>query len=387
MNLADKIIEVYDKLDQAGITRWPIMATALSYYCILGLVPFLALCFALAKSFGLEAALTESINKYFATFEGQEQILAQLRALADNLIANYSGSLMAFVALALIFWSGYRVLVLLEMAFGKIFGYHPPRKTIYRVQDYGLVMVIMPFILVAAGGVNIFLTGLASASWPIPFNINPSGLISVLVVMLPYVVWWLVLSWVYAYFSRGLMRWRERLLGGLITGVVFQLFQTFYLRVMFALSSYNAIYSSFAAIPLFMIWLYAAWTIVLGGGELTRRLSDRLTTGGHFGTLVEPATWRRTLDLSLKVMRIVVEAYQAEPVGASVSFRQLSRQTGADMPSLGEAINRLLCSGLLARVSDGGGDEGPRFIPARDPAQLTGEAIRDSLETGLMEII
>ncbi|UQZ88517.1 hypothetical protein C4J81_04575 [Deltaproteobacteria bacterium Smac51] len=387
MAIGQQIMEAYDKLEQAGITRWPVQSVAISYYCILGIVPFLALCFAIAKSFGLETALVNAINSYFATFEGQDEILGQLKNFADNLIANYSGSLMAFVALALIFWSGYRILVLLETVFGKIFGYHPPRRAIHKIMDYFTVMVIMPLILVASGGVNIFLTGLATSSWPIPFDINPSGFISALVIISPYIMWWMVLSWAYAYFSRGLMRWKERLIGGFITGCVFQLFQTFYLKIMFALSSYNAIYGSFAAIPLFMIWLYASWMIVLGGGEVTRRFSDLFTTGRHFSSLVEPATWRNTVGLALKVMHIINRNYQATPQGGNTSFRFLSRETGADMPSLGEVINRLLAVNLISRISATSSDEGPRFIPSRSPDQLTDEYIYEALETGLIEII
>ncbi len=260
MAIDDKIMEVYDKLEQAGITIWPVQATALSYYCILGVVPFLALCFAIAKSFGLEAALSNAISSYFASFDGQDDILIQLRQFADNLINNYSGSLMAFVALALIFWSGYRILVLLETVFGTIFGYHPPRRPLHKAVDYFTIMVIMPLILVAAGGVNIFLMGLSTSSWPIPFNINPSGFISALVVMSPYILWWLVLSWAYAYFSRGLIRWRERLIGGFIAGFVFQLFQTFYLQIniIFLLALCNPYFQK-AACPGATTRLYKQW--------------------------------------------------------------------------------------------------------------------------------
>jgi predicted transcriptional regulator len=57
------------------------------------------------------------------------------------------------------------------------------------------------------------------------------------------------------------------------------------------------------------------------------------------------------------------------------------------MPPLGQVINRLLAVGLIARVSTGGSDEGPRFIPSRSPDQLSDEYIHETLETGLMEVI
>ncbi len=383
----DRMTEIYDKLDQAGILRWPVVATSLAYYSILGLVPFLALGFAVSRSFGLEDALSEAINSYFASFDGQEQVLRKLQELAENLISNYSGSVMAFVALGLIFYSGYRILTLMETVFGDIFGYHPPRRAIHRMMDYFTVMVIVPLLLVAGAGVNIYLMGLANSTWSIPWGINPSGFFSFIVIISPYLMWWLVLSWAYAYFSRGLIRWRERLLGGFITGMAFQVFQTFYIKIMFDLTSYNAIYGSFAAIPLFMIWLYLSWVIVLAGGELTRRFADYFVTGRGFFSLVPPATWRGTLVLCRRVMAEVIKNYTAAPAGRATCFRQLSRSTGAPLPALGSVINRLLVADLLVRISGPSAEEGPSFLPARSPDQLNDEYIREALETGLLEIL
>ena len=126
---------LFAALRQLGAGRWPLRATALSFYSILGVVPFLALCFAIAKSFGLEQALTTALNEFFTTFEGQEEVLGRMRGFADNLIGNYSGGVMAFVAIGLIFWSGFKILLYLESALDAIYGYHPPRKTIHPPVD------------------------------------------------------------------------------------------------------------------------------------------------------------------------------------------------------------------------------------------------------------
>jgi len=390
-HLVDRLSEAYDKLEQAGIIGWPILGAALSYYCVLGIVPFLALCFAIAKSFGLEEALMGAINNYFSTpadsADLSEVILEQLKELAESLISNYSGSVMAFVALGLIFWSGYRILTLLETAFGHIFGYHPPRRVIHRLIDYFTIMVIVPMVLVAGAAVNIFLIGLSKLTWSIPFGIDTTGFITGFVMFSPYLMWWLLLSWAYAYFSRGLIRWRERLVGGFLAGCVFQIFQAFYFNVLFALTSYNAIYGSFAFIPMLMIWLYLSWVIVLGGGEITRRFADLFVTGHGFVSLVTPATWKNTLDLANEVLAEIVKNYQAEPKGRPTSFRQLSRATGAPLPRVGSVVNRLLSVDLIVRISGPSIDDGPSFLPARSPDQLTEAYVREALETGTIEIL
>ncbi|MDR2946868.1 MAG: YihY/virulence factor BrkB family protein [Candidatus Adiutrix sp.] len=394
MNFIDRLDDMYDKLDKAGVIRWPVQAAALSYYCILGLVPFLALCFSVAKSFGLDADLYSTIDGWAdRTFGGLDeqyqdvvyQIIAMIKGFTENLIANFSGGIVAFVALGVIFWACYRLLALLEDIFGRIFGYHPPRRPIHRVMDYFTVMVIVPLVLMAALTIKIYLTGLAAETWEIPLGLDPSSFISIFIILSPYVILWLVLSWAYAYFSRGLVRWRERLLGGFVASLVVQLFLTFYLSIMFALSSYSAIYAGFAAVPLCLIALYSSWLIVLGGGELTRRFYDFFAGSHGFFSLVTPATWRNTVDLARAVMAEVVRNYQAESGGGATSFKQLTLATQSPLPSLGSVVNRLLLAHLLVRIS-GPMDDGPSFLPARGPELITDEFLVQALENGFIEI-
>lgn len=394
-HLNDQLSVAYDKLEQAGITHWPVQATALSYYCILGVVPFMALCFALAKSIGLDGDLSGIIERYIhdiiPDMEIRNAILVQFYEFIDNMISNYSGSIISFVALGIIYWSGYRILMLLETVFGVIFGYRPPRRTIHRIMDYFTIMIIIPLVLIATAAItaalNVFLGGLKTYAWPFPWGMDLSGFTSVVVILTPYLLLWMVFSWSFAYFSRGLIRWRERLLGGFITAVVFQLFLTFYMRILFALTSYSAIYAGFAAIPLFLICLYTGWVIVLAGGELTRRFSDSFSSRLSFFSLVTPATWHNTMELSNQVLAEAFKNYKAEPAGGATSFRQFSRVTAAPMPSLGSVINRLLHVGLLVRISGPASGEGPSFLPARCPDLLTDDYIKKTLENSLIEII
>jgi membrane protein len=157
---------------------------------------------------------------------------------------------------------------------------------------------------------------------------------------------------------------------------------------MFDLSDYNAIYGSFALVPLLLIGLYVSWHIVLGGGELTRRFSDFRTTGQNFFRLTPPLTWRGTIEISARVLELVAANYQAEPIGRPTSFRQVSRSLKAPMPILGSVINRLLHVGLLLRLSGTDSEEGPSFLPALSSDRpMAGDYAREVLETGFMNIL
>ncbi len=374
-------------LEQTGVGRWPMQATALSYYSILGVVPFLALAFSIAKSFGLEQALTTAIHDFFTTFDGQEEALNRVREFADNLIGNYSGSVMAFVAIGVIFWSGFQILQLLETALGTIFGYRPPRRTIHRVLDYFAAMVILPMVVVLTAAINIFLTGLTNKSWAIPFGFNPNGVLSFLVVASPYLMWWLVLSTAYGYFSRGLARRGECLIGGLITSLIFQIFQSVYIAIMLSLTSYNAIYGSFAAIPLFMFWLYGSWLIVLAGGELTRRLSDNRASKRHFLQMPTLVTWKGTVELAQAVMAEVVKNFTDPDHGGGTTFRSLAATTGASMSRLGSVITMLMDVDLLVSIDSTNGAPTPSYLPATDPGHISDDLVREKLEEARLNVL
>jgi membrane protein len=372
-------MELYDRLDRNGVTNWPLLAAALSFYTALAVVPVLAICFAVARSLGLEEALNRSLRDSFA---GQEQVLAILTGFAENLIRNFSGSILVFTALAFIFWSVYGILWQLEVNFSRIFGYLSDRQALERATDYLTIMLVIPIFLVAAGSSNVFATGLEGAVYGrFQMLLRLEPLATAAMRVLPFLVWWLVLTWTYAYFSRGIVRWRERLLGGFLAGLVFQLFQRFYLKVIFAVTSYNAIYGTFAAVPLFLIWLYISWLIVIAGGEMTRRFTDWFLTRLPLTRILEPLTFAELKDLALKVMELSLGRFR-EGLGAKpLGLNEMARLLKSPVPYTGRAVNCLMRCGLLTRVASPDSDEGPEFLPSADPDSLTPEVVVAKLET------
>lgn len=376
-NPVDNLLDLYKRIEESGLTNWPLLAAALSYYSALSVVPILAICFAIARSVGLEEALWRSLSENFA---GQDAILNTLSQFAENLIKNFSGSLLVFSALAFIFWSVHGLLWQLEVNFSKIFGYLSNRSAIHRATDYLTIMMVIPFFLIAAGSINLFFASF-DASGIFPFELELKPLHSTLMVIFPVLVWSLILSWTYAYFSRGIIRWRERLIGGFIAGLIFQLFQRVYLNVIISITSYNAIYGSFAVVPLFMVWLYISWLIVIFGGEITRRLADFFLSGLRFSTILTPVSWAELKTLSITIMEKIVAAYenpdQPKPTGILTLARVLKRP----LPHLGRAVNCLQSAGLVTRVASPETDEnGPCFLPSIAPDRLTPEVICQALE-------
>jgi membrane protein len=377
-NPIDLALAFYKKLELSGMTNWPLLAAALSFYTALSVVPILAICFALARSLGLEEALNKSLIENFA---GQEAILQVLTDFAKNLIQNFSGSLLVFTALAFIFWSVYGLLWQLEVNFSRIFGYLSDTQALHRAADYLTIMLVIPIFILAAGSTNIFITSAENSSSRLLSLLEIKPLTSGLITILPVLVWWLVLSWTYAYFSRGVIRWKERLLGGFITGLIFQIFQRFYLKIIIALTSYNAIYGSFALVPLFMIWLYISWLIVLGGGELTRRLADYFLIKLPLSMTLVPLNFDELKKLCVKIMNLVMDNYKDESSLKNLGLNEIAKALNTPIPHTGRAVNCLQRSGLLTRVASSDSENGPEFLPNIAPQNLSEEVIIRRLET------
>jgi membrane protein len=383
-NPVDYILDLYRRLEESGLTNWPLLAAALSYYSALAVVPILAICFALAKSMGLEEALWRSLSENFG---GQEATLNMLSEFAENLIRNFSGSLLVFSAIAFIFWSVHGLLWQLEVNFSKIFGYLSNRTAIHRATDYLTIMMVIPFFLVAAGSINLFLASFdVSGTFPIA-KLELKPLHATIMIVFPVLIWSLILTWTYAYFSRGVIRWRERLIGGFITGLIFQIFQKFYLKVIISITSYNAIYGSFAVVPLFLVWLYISWLIVIFGGEITRRLADYFLSGLSFSTILTPAHLTELKDLCIQIMETIIAAYENIDSPKPTGILTLARTLKKPLPHLGRAINCLQSAGLVTRVAaPDSDDDGPCFLPAASSNCLTREKIIETLEQRVLLI-
>jgi membrane protein len=87
--------------------------------------------------------------------------------------------------------------------------------------------------------------------------------------LLPYLVIAILFTFIYIFMPNTKVNFRSGLLAGITAGILYQIFQIAYIKLQIGVAKYNAIYGSFAALPLFLIWLQISWIIILSGGELS----------------------------------------------------------------------------------------------------------------------
>ena len=242
-------------------------ASALTFYSLLSVIPVVAIAFAISKGFGLEDNLKQLI---FEKFQSQEQVLNWMQTEADNAIKPAQGAPIAGIAVVILFWSVMSLLNHIESSFNHIWQIRSSRPWYRKFTDYLTIMLIAPVFIILSSGVTTFIiTKLPEymSSAPILDFFKP--VISFLFKFTPYLINWITLTILFIIMPNAKVKFVPALISGIIAGTILQGIQWLYIDLQFGIAKLNAIYGSFAAVPLFIIWLQSSWSVVLLGAEIT----------------------------------------------------------------------------------------------------------------------
>lgn len=234
-----------------------IRSAALTYYTLTSIVPVVALVFAVMKAFGLVDNLLEDL---YGLFPQNPDIVDHLVVFAEKTLSRTRGGLVAAVSFAVLFWAVIRIFSSIESAFNNIWEVEHKRSVARQWLTYLIIVIIAPVLWGSAEGLGIYLYGLVAP--------DGSTVLDVLAKVGAVMLIWLLFTVLYKYIPYTHVLWRSALTGGIAAGTAFLLFQWLFIFVQRWMTSYNAIYGSFAALPLFLMWLQISWQILLVGGEL-----------------------------------------------------------------------------------------------------------------------
>lgn len=242
-------------------------ASALTFYSLLSIVPVVAMAFGVAKGFGLEKILEAQILE---SLEGQQEVAERIIGFARSLLENTKGGAIAGIGVALLFWTVIKVLGNIEKSFNDIWGIKRARAFGRKLADYLSVMMICPVLLIAASSIAVLLTTRITS---IIENLSFLGYAGDVVIftlrILPYAVIWVVFTFIYVFMPNTKVIFKSGLWAGILAGTIYQITQYAYIEFQVGVSKYGAIYGSFAALPLFLVWLQVSWLIVLFGAEVS----------------------------------------------------------------------------------------------------------------------
>lgn len=339
-------------------------ASALTYFSLLSIVPVAAMAFGIATIFSLDEYLKEELQRYFA---GQQEVLEYTLEFADKMLATTSGGVISGISALFLLYAVARLLNNIERAFNDIWNTVQGRSFKRKVTDYMSFMLLGPIILIVSSSMTVVISDTIT-SWTESLRILGffRPIISFALNILPYCLIWFLLALLYMVFPNATVKTRSALIAGIVAGTAFQITQVLWIKGQVFLSNYSVVYGSFAALPLFLIWLQLSWTILLLGAEYSFALQHHKVWNYSDNDETLSKTLRKRLVFV--VLHKIVKNFELED--EPVSYNQMSKELYIPNRFIKEIFNDLLSAGLICQIKKDN-DEGDEFFqPGVDISKL-----------------
>jgi membrane protein len=337
------------------------------------MVPVVALAFAFAKGFGFEKILGEQLME---KLQGHEEIAERIVGFAQSMLENTKGGAIAGVGIVLLFWTIIKVLGNIEKSFNDIWGVKTPRAMGRKLTDYLSVMMICPILLIIASSVTVLVTTQVSLMMErLSFLGVLADALILLLKVLPYGVIWLVFTFIYVFMPNTKVGMKSALWGGILAGTIYQLVQLAYISFQIGVSNYGAIYGSFAALPLFLVWLQLSWLIVFFGAEISFAHQNVATYEFEQDCLAVSHSFKRMIALMVTSLCVKNFLKAEKPRTAA----DISRELEVPIRLVHSVLFELTEARLLSEVYlDHSGDVA--YQPACDIQRLTVAGVIERLD-------
>ena len=342
-------------------------AMGLVYTTLLSLVPLLALSFSVLKAFGVYNQIRPALLGFLAPLgEKGVEITERIIQFIENINVGVLGS----VGLALLLYTAVSLAQKIEEAFNFIWQVSRPRGIGQRFSRYLSALMVGPLLVFSAMGITATAASLGVVREAM--NVEAIGWLALQAGrVLPYVLVIGAFTFVYTFMPNTRVRLRPALAGGVVGGILWQ--SAGWAFALFAASStrYAAIYSSFAILILFMLWLYLSWLILLFGAAVSFYVQHPEHLVARSG---EPRLSNRMRErLALVMMSLIARSHLEG--AAPWSADALAQTLRMPMRAVDALLEALRARGILART----GDDPPGWLPVRELAGVSAKELLDAV--------
>ena len=342
-----------------------VRCAALTFYTLISIVPILALVFAIVKGFGI---IEDLIANLYSIFPNNPEIVDYVVEFANKALENTKSGLVAAVGIIALLWAVIRVFDSIERAFNNIWEVSSSRNIARKYTDYITVVVVVPILWTVANAITSYAQGIfvdVTSAWMVWVS-----------KMLSVAVMWVLFSFLYYIIPNTKVRISSAVTAGIVAGTAFILFQWGYVYLQSLMTSYNAIYGSFAALPLFLMWVQFSWMILLFGGELSFAFQNIDKFDEERESLHVNYDSRRKVLLA--VMLVVVRHFLAG--NGAISLSELKLVLNLPTRIVNSVLRSLVDAEQLLELPSEGKGFDRRFAPAKDVAAFTVYSILEAVE-------
>ena len=360
------LYRVISDLTQGQLT---LRAMSLVYTTLLSLVPLLALSFSVLKAFGVHNQLEPMLMNFFVPLgEKGTELASQIVHFVENMNVGVLGSL----GLVLLIYTVVSLIQKIESAFNFIWHVSSLRSLVQRLSGYLSVVMVGPMLVVTALGITASVVSTSIVRELIA--IEPFGMLFYVVSkLMPYVLVIGAFTATYMIIPNTAVRFRSAIIGGIVSGILWESVGWGFASFIVGSAKYEAVYSGFAIVILFLVWLYLNWLVLLIGASIAfyHQYPAYQRTDGYTLSLGSQAR----AALALEILRRTSIAYHRGDRQMSVP-ETLATDLSLPWDTVNEVIQHLLSHGLLVSVDD----KVPYLLPGRDPEAITIKEVLDVMQ-------
>lgn len=326
-------------------------AAALSYTSLLALVPLMAVTLGVISAFPVfddwAASLQDFIFENFVPAAG-DMVQEYLQQFVGN-TAGLTGAGTVFLIITALLLMG-----TIEKSFNRIWRVQTPRRLTNRLVMYWAALTLGPLLMGASLALTSYLAALPlfTVSWV------PGLSQSLLLNLAPFVVSLAAFALVFIIVPNRRVAWRHALVGALVSALLFEISKRAFVLYVTGFPTYEKLYGTLATVPLFLVWIYLSWVVILLGGSVAAALTT-------FSYRRADWRWPRRLEFVL-ALRLLGHLWRAQCSGRTLSSGDLISSEPAVTDS---QLQRLM--GALQRARLAGRAENGDWILAADLDEVT----------------
>lgn len=338
-------------------------ACAMAFRTMLALVPALALIFAIGRGFGFQHILEDEL---YALFPAQHVAISETLQFADSYLNTASEGVFVGIGLVFLLWTLISLISNVEDTFNAVWGIHNGRPFWRQITDYTAMLLILPVLMICASGLTIFMSSTLQSIFHFEFMTPIIGWI------LKFASWafmWLFFAAAYMLIPNTKVKFGNALIAGIFAGTGFMILQWVFVTGQIYVTRYNAIYGSFAFVPLLLLWLQLTWVVCLSGAVLC--FSSQNIFQFSFRDEINAISPNYRRKVTIAIAAIIVQCFTKHL--AAPTRQGISKDYGIPARLVGEIIDLLLASGIVNRVLTNIKEETYGYAPAVSPSELTVE--------------
>lgn len=351
----------------------PIRASALTYFTLLSIVPVIAVAFAISKGFGLEQMLEQEIT---SALSSQKEVMTYVLGFSKKMLSSTKGGVLAVISIGFLLYAVLRLFHHIESAVNTIWNVKKSRSFLRKFTDYMSILLIAPILMIGSSGVTVYINTIIKNLAQEGMFQMISPILILIMQIVPFIIMWLLFTTIYIIMPNTKVKFGRAFIAGIVAGTIFQLIQIYYIDLQFAFSKYNAVYGSFAALPLFLIWVQFSWLVFMFGAEISAAL-DKVRTYGNKHDYELLSTSRKRL-LNFLVLKYITA--QFKDGNDAPSMEKISDNLQLPVRYIEQITDNLMKAQLINEVIPHT-DKPNGFQPAIDISSLSFAAVYKKMDS------